>query len=336
MASRKPVYIRGRPYTVIDDLKVRGRRYLLLNQLGRGGRLRYRAVAANGASQGFRMILRLPRGRASQQHLTVLKRISQHTHDLPRVIEWEAKADYLDVVTHWADGVTLDQYFDLLRRGKRPWPSPTEAFKRYRYLVHALTQLYVQAGIVHGDLTPENLIITSKPPRLVMVDFGSAWAVEQSATKASGDGRTPAYAAPERLLGGTAPGLTSDQFSATVILYEMLTGECPYGGIGGAAGLPKNRADHGSSLVPPSRKAQDRRYLPAAIWREIDELAERGLALDPAQRFPSANEWRDAVDRVHQTILVQHPHHRPTRLDRIVTWFERLWRSDSPADRDAP
>jgi serine/threonine protein kinase len=278
------------------------------------------------------MVLRLPRDQTSQQHLTVLKRVSQHTHELPRIIEWEAKPDFVDVVTHWTAGVSVDGYMDNLRKGKRPWPSPTEAFKRYRYLVHALAQLYEQAGIVHGDLTPENLIITAKPPRLVMIDFGSAWAVEQSATKFPGDGFTPPYAAPERLLGESSPGQTSDQFSATVILYEMLTGECPYGGIGGAAGLPKNRADHGASLTPPSQKAQDTRYVPRVIWREIDAVAEKGLALNPPQRFASVAEWRDAVDRVHRAILVQHPDDQPGAIDRVVAWLERVWRRRRSGD----
>lgn len=329
MPSRKPIYVRGQPHAVIDELRVKGRRYLLLKQMGRGGRLRYRAVAANATSQGFRMILRLPQNGVSKKHLHVLRRISQSTHELPRIIEWEAKADFIDVVTHWTDGVTLDEYLDRLRRGKRPWLSPVEAFKRYRYFVHALCQMYQQAGIVHGDIKPENLIITAKPSRWVMIDFGSAWAVEQTATKLTGDGVTPAYAAPERLLGDIAPGLISDQFSATVILYEMLTDECPYGGIGGAAGLPKNRADHGASLAPPSRKARDQRYVPRAIWKEIDALVRTALALDPQHRYPSAAEWRDAVERVHRTILVQHPGDQPPdyrsgTIDRVVSWLAAL------------
>ena len=45
----------------------------------------------------------------------------------------------------------------------------------------------------------------------------------------------------------------SDQFSATVVAYEMLTGVRPYGEIGGEAGLPENRAIYEPLYRPPSQ-----------------------------------------------------------------------------------
>jgi serine/threonine-protein kinase len=240
----------------------------------------------------------------------------------------------MHVVTNWVQGTNLKRYLAMARAGKRVWPSPTEAFKRYRGLAHALSQMHVQAGVIHGDLKPGNMILTSRPSRLVVTDFGSAWSIERTALRLAGDGATRGYAAPEQLVNQRRVDFRADQFSATVVLYEMLTGKLPYGGMGGCAGLPENERDHGDSLILPSQDAMDRRYIPARIWAEIDQVVIRGLALDPSQRFASSREWRNATDAVCRMFeppldnAVGQP-----RLPNLMSRISRFLRRGDAADR---
>ena len=301
--KRETVFFRGRPRPVVDELVINHRPYFVLEQWGRDGRRRCRAVDPRAGPRGdLRMILVLPRGRASRRHLAALNALSQGIDELPRIVECDFQRDNVYVVTHWIEGPTLESYLDRARRGKTAWPSPYLAFSRYKGLAHALGQMYENQGIIHGDIKPENLVITARSSRLVMIDFGSAWTVEQTADLPADHERTNAYAAPERLLGEPLAGFHSDQFSATVVLYKLLTDEIPYAKMGGLAGLPNNRSDFEGEFVPPSRKARERRYVPRRIWSAIDEVVFTGLALDAKDRFQTTRDWRNAVDRVHRML----------------------------------
>ncbi|MGE0788234.1 MAG: serine/threonine-protein kinase PknK [Sandaracinaceae bacterium] len=84
-------------------------------------------------------------------------------------------------------------------------------------LLTGLAQLHAH-GVRHGDIKPENVLV-DRDDRVVMVDFGLASSAIGLAESDDGPGGTPAYLAPELLL-GSAPTLAADLFSAGVLLYE--------------------------------------------------------------------------------------------------------------------
>ena len=109
-------------------------------------------------------------------------------------------------------------------------------------VAHALRHLHHRKNIIHGDVKPANLILT-KRTSLVLIDYGSAWPGERTTQRGGGDGFSPAYAAPELVRGNAAVDWRADQFSVGVILYELLTGKLPFGGLGGSVGrLPHSFA----------------------------------------------------------------------------------------------
>ena len=163
-----------------------------------------------------------------------------------------------------------------------------------------------QRGIVHRDIKPANLVLTREPNRLVMIDFGSAWMVEKSYRRISGDGISKFFAAPELQIDPSTADFRSDQFSTTAVAYWMLTGKVPYGGLGGTAGTPEKRSTQESLYKPPSRLCPVRQEIPKRIWRLVDGIVETGLALDPTSRFQSDSLWVDAlVGRLANSGLLQ-------------------------------
>jgi serine/threonine protein kinase len=294
------VRIGGRDWPVIDRLNIGRRPYLILEKTGSAHRSRFMAFDPYAGPGGdLRAILILPRSPAAEQHVRVLKRISANNINLPTILEYRTRQDELLVVLTWVRGMDLHEFLKRIRDGQKPRPSATEAFRLVRGLAHGLAQLHRRHAIVHGDLKPANLILASAPSRLVMIDFGSAWGAEWTTTKAEGDGISRAYAAPELQSPGKPVDFRSDQFSASVVLYELLTLERPYDRLGGQAGRPEMAGRMAGKLIPPSRLSPDRYGLPRDLWAAIDEVILTGLALQPDDRYPTCSVWLQEFDRVY-------------------------------------
>jgi serine/threonine-protein kinase len=133
-------------------------------------------------------------------------------------------------------------------------------------------------GIVHRDLKPEN-ILRDRYGRWRLTDFGIAHAGDET-TRTTG---TPAFAAPEQLL-GEAHGASVDLFALAAIVYFALCGETPFGDGDPASIVARQLAGNVdvSHFSPP-----------------IAEWLRKGLARNPEDRYRDANEmkeaWRAAV-----------------------------------------
>jgi serine/threonine protein kinase/tetratricopeptide (TPR) repeat protein len=137
--------------------------------------------------------------------------------------------DGLDFIAmEFVDGVPLDR---LLRQGGQPIPVLLEYA---RQVASALAKAH-GSGVVHRDLKPGNIMITTEGVAKVL-DFGlakqEAGGSGQGATALTQVGvvmGTPAYMSPEQAMGETAD-YRSDIFSFGVILYEMVCGRRPFQG----------------------------------------------------------------------------------------------------------
>ncbi len=144
------------------------------------------------------------------------------------------------------------------------------------------------AGMIHRDVKPGNLLL-SAGGTVKITDFGIAHTVGSATVTATGELLgTPAYVAPERVMGEQA-GPASDLYSLGIVAYECLAGIRPF------TGTPLEVAlAHRDRPLPP---------LPPWVAGDVTALVMRLTAKDPVQRLGDAAEvtmWaallRDGAD----------------------------------------
>ena len=284
------INIRGvnRPY--LERRRILRRDYFLLERIGSPFRESYSAFdPLSGPGGNYFLIQSLPGNKTTEQFLRVSRRLK--TDSFPKVVEWQRQGDRFHVASTWTEGITLLEYLEHMRAGRRPAIDPGQAVRLTLGLAHALVHLHRHSQVTHGDIQPTNLIVSSHPARLRLIDFGSAWTNDWTTRRTEGDGHHRCYAAPE-LQCSTAPvGPACDRFSLSVVLFELLTLELPYGGLGGKAGRPEFISQAERSLVPPSHVSKGCQNLPRSLRDKLDALALQGLAFDPEKRFSNHDEW---------------------------------------------
>jgi serine/threonine-protein kinase len=148
--------------------------------------------------------------------------------------------------------------------------------------VCAALQYSHQRGVVHRDIKPGNIMLTTDG-QVKIADFGIARLENSSMTQVGTLIGTPSYMAPEQFRGEPVD-LRADIWAAGVMLYQLLTGEKPFEG-GFSAVMHK--ALH-TEPPPPSQ-------LSVTTPRGFDAVIARALAKRPEDRFASAAEFAEAI-----------------------------------------
>lgn len=136
------------------------------------------------------------------------------------------------------------------------------------------------AGLIHGDLSPDSILISYRPDgskQAKVFNFGAENALNSTADLA--------YLSPEQCSGAEFPDQRSDVYSLGVILYEMLAGERPFVGET-AADLMRKHAEE-----PPPPLAAFRSDLAPGV----EPIVVKALSKDPAMRFQSADDFAEAL-----------------------------------------
>ncbi len=145
------------------------------------------------------------------------------------------------------------------------------------------------AGVVHRDIKPPNLIITPGD-QVKVTDFGVARAVgDQSLTGTGTVMGTAEYLSPEQASGREATA-ASDLYALGIVLYESLAGRRPFQG-----GNPVTVAMAQVTETPP--------VLPGSVSADVSDLVYRLLAKDPLQRPASAGGLAREIAHVRSTLL---------------------------------
>src|SRR3954452_1003673 len=189
---------------------------------------------------------------------------------------------YVFLAMEYVPGRTLRNL--LSERGRL---GPREALQVMQPVLAALGAAH-RAGLVHRDVKPENVLLTSDG-QVKVADFGLARA--ETASKQTKTGMiigTVGYLAPEQVISGDADART-DVYAAGIMLFELLTGRQPYEG-----GTPLAVAyKHVNETVP----------LPSSVIHglppQLDALVASATNRDPARRPSDANHFQAAAGEVY-------------------------------------
>ncbi|HZI28184.1 MAG TPA: protein kinase [Gemmatimonadaceae bacterium] len=142
-------------------------------------------------------------------------------------------------------------------------------------------------GIVHRDIKPENILL--QHGQALVADFGIALAVKAAGgsrlTEAGVAVGTPNYMSPEQALGESALDQRADVYALGATLYEMLAGRPPFSAATQQAVIGKIISEPAPSVV------LDRPTVPP----HVDAAVRQALEKIPADRFPSAQAFADAL-----------------------------------------
>ncbi|GEM_PF-6171432 len=209
-----------------------------------------------------------------------VKRLKSASHHALVPIAGHGLQDgYFYLAMEYVEGSTLRE----LLREEGAFPI-TRALDVFREIADALTEIH-QAGAVHGHLDSRAIIF--KGNRAVLAGYMPG-IIEQIQKEATSTGRMsvdPSYVSPEQVSGTSVLDAKADIFSASALLFEMLTGQKPY-----QADNPLQVAMLRVTGPVPS---------PAKILGTISPLVDaavmKGLAKDPQLRFQNFSDMLDAL-----------------------------------------
>lgn len=162
-------------------------------------------------------------------------------------------------------------------RDAQPGLAAAEAARLVEDLAGAVHAAH-RTGIVHGDVKPENVLLTPETHRVMLADFGIATSLAVSVAAGSTPIGTVAYMAPEQWRDRLAPSPASDVYTLGGTLYYLLSGVAPHAG-----------REVGADAPP--------RPLPATVPPRLREIVQRALAPRPEDRPPSAAALADELRR---------------------------------------
>ncbi len=178
------------------------------------------------------------------------------------------------LVMELIEGDTLQRLLNVERRllGE-------DAMRLAVHLLRALQYAHT-AGLVHGDVKPENIIVAglgTTAERFALVDYGEVQSMraplaEQSGTRTLA---TPEYAAPE-VLRGIRPGVAADVYSVGAVIYQCITGK-----------RPSQCAIDGA--IPPIGEV-------VPVGAVLSDVIARAMAELPEHRYPTAREFASRLE----------------------------------------
>jgi len=146
----------------------------------------------------------------------------------------------------------------------------------FRQLISVMEYLS-ELGISHRDIKPENILLDKEQKNIKVIDFGLSNYCSDRELLQSSCG-SPCYASPEMLSGCPYSGITTDLWSAGIVLYSMLVGALPFD-------------DQELNKLYEQIKL-GKFYIPSTLSLEAIDLLKRILQVDPGKRI-TINELKE-------------------------------------------
>jgi len=194
---------------------------------------------------------------------------------IPRIYDHGYLYPFHYTIMDYVPGVSVRQLLTAHRR-----LGIEQSLRIATALATALDYIHTQ-GVIHRDITPNNILIDRDTGRTAVIDFGVARELgTSSSTITPTTIGTPGYMAPEQITAPHNATYHSDLFSMGVVLFEVLTGNLPW--------------DAESSEPVPTLKSRSGDGLPV----ELDDVFAKLLAQSPTQRYQTATTAMTDIDKI--------------------------------------
>ena len=209
-------------------------------------------------------------------------RVAAQLEDIPNTVRiysvLEANGTVY-IVMEYIDGITLTDYVQK-SGGSLRW---IQAWPVIEPVLDTLSRIH-KKGIVHRDVSPDNIMIRYADSAPVLLDFGTARDFTSGKTEHSVSLRL-GFSPMEMYTSSSAIDQRSDEYAVMATLYYLLTGKKPESPLNVAAGI--------GAVVPPSRLGSD---IPAGEG-SAEEVLMKGLECRMEDRFPTVEALRQAFRR---------------------------------------
>ena len=278
----------------------RGTRYHVVSKIAHGGMAEI-FLALQKGEQGFQKPVVLKRILpALAEDPTFVRMLVDEAHiastlnhsNLVQVLDLGKSADQYFLVLEFIDGWSLEQVRHRAQRAKLKLPTALAltivgALCRGLAYVHTRERNGKPLGIVHRDVTPQNVLI-SQQGEVKLADFGIAKAVGKSEKSSTGviKGKV-AYMSPEQSQARPLDA-RSDLFSVGTLLYLLTTGRKPFDGptdLDVIMQVRRARPDKPSTVIKD-------------LNPDVERFINRALRADPAKRWQSAEQMADRIDAI--------------------------------------
>ena len=246
--------------------------------------------------------------------------------NIVQVFDFDTIEDQPYIVMEYIRGPSLSKYLSVLHENNRRLELPVVS-RLLTGVANALQYAH-ESGVVHRDVKPGNILLTSRSLQIVpgetipldfepvLTDFGLVRFLDSSRKTTTGlTAGTPAYMSPEQAMGLATDGRT-DIYSLGIVLYEMLSGKVPFDGDTTMSVLLKHLNEAPAPIPGLSPALQ--RVLDIALAKVADdrfqEPKEMAAAFNTALKETSDASTALPVPRVSKSAKVKKP--APSGLQR--------------------
>ncbi len=206
------------------------------------------------------------------------------------------------LIMEFIDGIPITEYCDKNNLGIK------QRLKLFQIVCDAVQYAH-QNLIIHRDIKPGNILV-NQYGRPKLLDFGIAKLLDDhnDLTRTRMWHLTPEYASPEQILGQQIT-TASDIYSLGVLLYQLLTGCLPYK-ITNSSPIAISKIITEEKIIKPSEiqknnnsennliPCKEKKEKPVTSLKgDLDNIILKGMHRDPTQRYKSAQEFNDDINR---------------------------------------
>lgn len=248
--------------------------------------------------------------------------------NIVQVYDLDKQNEQYYIAMEYVSGVTVGNILEIAHREKKVLPVGVvmhimmQVLRGLSYAHNFTTPQGEHSGILHRDITPQNIMVTEKG-FVKITDFGIAKALGEISTTSPGmiKGKL-GYIAPEQLEGKEADGRV-DLFCAAILMWEMLT---------------VKRLFKGSTEIDTFRMISEARIPPLHDYRTdvpkaLEDVILKGLAKNPDDRYARGEQFITAISRA---ILPETPDSlaeiTQTYFSENPVFFEKLFRPSRHKD----